>query len=164
LRCTHRVPPLRALGRYRTSFASLSPAIARSGNAVGVLGRRAATAGAETVADLIDRWFNNYSGRGVGLYGGTWSYTGIRRVHMRLHGVRLERDLAVSGRIWYRPYLHRVSYRLDLVRTTRSGRPVSGSTVNGTMHGHWNTRRLRAVAQLTGRIGGRPLLASMVAP
>jgi hypothetical protein len=83
---------------------------------------------------------------------------------MRLHGVRLERDLAVSGRIWYRPYLHHVSYRLDLVRTTRSGRPVSVSPLTGTMHGHWNTRRLRAVAQLTGRIGGRPLLASMVAP
>ena len=34
--------------------------------------RRVARAAALTVADLPDRWWNNYSGHGVGLRGGTW--------------------------------------------------------------------------------------------
>ncbi len=65
--------------------------------------RRAAAAAAATVADLLDRWWNNYSGHGVGLRGGTWTYTGGRTVRFRLDGVRLVRDLAVSGRaVWDR--------------------------------------------------------------
>ena len=42
-------------------------------------GRVARTA-ALTVADLPDRWWNNYSGHGVGLRGGRWPYAGYDRV------------------------------------------------------------------------------------
>ena len=50
-----------------------------------------------TVKDVVDRWWNNYCGHGVGLRGGTWRYRGGRVVHFRLDGVRLVDDLAVSG-------------------------------------------------------------------
>jgi pimeloyl-ACP methyl ester carboxylesterase len=164
LRCTHHVPPLRALGRYHPSFTKLPAASARHGNAVGHPGRRAVAGAAETVADLIDRWFNNYSGHGVGLYGGTWRYAGSSPVTFRLHGVRLERNLSVSGRVRWGTTSHRLHCQLTVQRVNRSGHPVSGSVATGTVHGHWNTRRLRAVARFTGRIGGRTLRASMIAP
>jgi len=157
LRCTRRVPPLRAIGKYRRSFTSMPAASARPGNAVGVLGRRAAVTGAETVADVIDRWFNNYSSHGVGLYGGTWHYTGNRLVTFHLRGVRLTRDLAVSGIVRWKRYQSRLSCHLSL-------RQVSGSAGSGTMHAHWDTRRHGAVAHLAGQIDGHPLRVLMLAP
>ena len=48
------------------------------GGAAPLRARRAGTAAAAAVADLMDRWWNNYSGHGVGLRGGTWTYTGDR--------------------------------------------------------------------------------------
>jgi hypothetical protein len=85
--CTGRTTVVDAMGRFprRTSD----------------LGRRATVDA--TVADVVDRWWNNYSGHGVGLRGGTWRYTGGDVVRFRLHGVRLVSDLAVSGRVvWHR--------------------------------------------------------------
>jgi pimeloyl-ACP methyl ester carboxylesterase len=164
LRCARRVPPVRALGRYRTSFTKLAPAAPKPGNEVGILGRRAAVAGAETIADLIDRWYNNYSGHGVGLYGGTWHYTGDRTITFHLHRVRLERDLAVSGTMTWQPYRHTLTCQLTLRRVTYAGHSVSGSAASGTLRGHWNTRRKGAVAILRGELGAHPLRAAMLAP
>ena len=128
------MPPVRALGRYFPSFTSLAAAKAGSGNAVGVLGRRAATAAAETVADMVDRWFNNYTGSGVGLYGGSFRYTGgLHKIAYTLHRVRLERNLAVSGSIRWRPYRHRLSCHLGATQLTMSGRKVSDPVVSGTL-------------------------------
>jgi pimeloyl-ACP methyl ester carboxylesterase len=164
LRCASRVPPVRTLGRYRPSFTSTPAATAQHGNAVGVVGRRAAAAGAETVADLLDRWFNNYSGHGVGLYGGTWRVSGTKRLVFHLHGVRLERNLAVSGSIRWKLYQHHLTCHLTLHRLSGSSHLVPGSRASGTINGHWNTRRKGAVAHLTGQLGGHSLVASMVAP
>ena len=61
-----------------------------------------------TVADVIDRWWNNYSGHGVGLHGGTFTYTGDRTTTFKLHGVRLVKDLAVSGTVTWHRYQGRV--------------------------------------------------------
>jgi hypothetical protein len=71
------------------------------------LGRRATVDA--TVADVIDRWWNNYSGHGVGLRGGTWRYTGGDVVRFRLRDVRLVDDLAVSGRVVWDRYAGTVS-------------------------------------------------------
>ena len=73
-RCAKEVEPVRALG--------IVPAHARrrharrAGRALPTRLRRAGPAAALTVADVMDRWWNNYSGSGVGLHGGTFSYTG----------------------------------------------------------------------------------------
>jgi pimeloyl-ACP methyl ester carboxylesterase len=163
--CTRRVPPVRTLGRYFPSFTSLAPATAGPGNGVGVQGRRAATAAAETVADMVDRWSNNYTGRGVGLYGGTFRYTGgLHKIAFTLHRIRLERDLAVSGSIRWRPYRHRLSCHLVLTQLTMTGRTVSNPVVSGTLNSAWNTRRRGATAVLTGTLGGRHLDVLIVAP
>ncbi len=109
---------------------------------------------ADTVADLVDRWWNNYSGHGVGLHGGTWSYTGNRRTVFRLHGVRLVRDLAVSGRAtWYR-YQRRLAVDLR----------VTGAGHTGRLHGHWDTRALGARATLRGTVDGHATVVTFGAP
>jgi hypothetical protein len=164
LRCTRQVPPVRALGRYYRSFTALAPSQPSHPGAVGALRRRAVTGAAETVADLVDRWFNNYSSHGVGLYGGTWRYTGDRPVQFRLHHVRLVRDLAIGGTVQWARYSHHLVCTLTVRQVDRGGHVVTGAPVNGTLHGHWDTRRAGAVAALTGRLGGRRLHASMPAP
>ena len=58
-----------------------------AGRALPIRLRRAGPAAALTVADVVDRWWNNYSGSGVGLRGGTFSYTGDDVVKLRLERV-----------------------------------------------------------------------------
>ncbi len=72
-RCARDVEPVRALGVVPRTLADVPPA--RSGRAVPTRLRRAGPAAALTVADVVDRWWNNYSGSGVGLRGGTFSAT-----------------------------------------------------------------------------------------
>ena len=55
--------------------------------------------GRATVADLQDRWWNNYSGHGVGLRGGTWRYTGDDVVRFRLPGPTGRRPAGLRHRV-----------------------------------------------------------------
>ena len=92
----HR-PPASCAGRTtRVDAPGIFP------RSVADLGRRRTVDA--TVADVIDRWWNNYSGRGVGLRGGTWRYAGSKVVRFRLDGVRLVDDLAVTGRVVWDRY------------------------------------------------------------
>jgi pimeloyl-ACP methyl ester carboxylesterase len=164
LACTTQVPPVRALGVFPTSYRSVPPATPETGNGVGSGGRRAAATAALTVADLLDRWWNNYDGAGVGLYGGRWSYAGDRVTTFSLHGVRLAPDLAVSGTVVWGRYSHDVTAKLTVVQVDASGRAVPGSTVSGVVTGSWDYRAAGAVATLHGTLGGQPLSATMPAP
>ncbi len=85
--CAEDVEPVRALGIVPRTLGDVS--------GVGI--RRAGPAAALTVEDVVDRWWNNYSGAGVGLRGGTFSYTGSDVVKLRLDRYRLLQGLAVSG-------------------------------------------------------------------
>jgi hypothetical protein len=136
--CTHRVPPVRALGRFPLALSPQPSA------------RSLARAAALTVADLQDRWWNNYSGHGVGLRGGSWRYHGGDVVHFRLSGVRLVPGLPVSGTaVW------------DRVRETMT---VSLDVSTGQLDGRWDTRRLGARAVLSGRVRGHHVRVSFPAP
>jgi hypothetical protein len=119
-----------------------------------VLARRVAPGAARTVADLLDRWWNNYSGHSPGLRGGRWSYTGDRTTVFRLHGVRLTRDLAVSGTATWRRFRNHIA--VDLT--------VSAHGRHGTLHGSWATRARGARATLHGVFAGHPVRATFRAP
>jgi hypothetical protein len=101
----------------------------------------------------MDRWWNNYSGHGVGLRGGTWTYRGGRVVHFRLHGVRLVADLPVSGRMVWDRY----------AETARVALTVAGAAA-GHLTGRWDTRAVGATALLRGRLGGAPVGLRVPAP
>ena len=70
--CAKEVEPVRALGLVPRTLADVTPAT--EDRALPTRLRRAGPAAALTVADVMDRWCNNYSGSGVGLHGGTFSY------------------------------------------------------------------------------------------
>ena len=111
--------------------------------------------GGATVADLVDRWWSNYSGHYVGLRGGTWSYTGDRTTVFHLHGVRLTSDLAVSGTATWRRYANRMA--VDL-RVRVAGHGAAVSTATGQPARSARGRSLR------GSFDGRPVTVGFDAP
>ena len=142
-RCAQQVEPVRALGMLPRTLADLA--------GTGV--RRAGPAVALTVADVTDRWWNNYSGNGVGLHGGTFTYAGSDVVRLRLDGYRLFRGLAVTGlATWDRD---RERMQVDL-------------SLNGSLHGHlrggWDTRAVGADAVLRGVVDGQRVRLTFPAP
>jgi hypothetical protein len=143
LRCAREVAPVRALGRFPAALPAPRKGPGPTSGAV-------ARAAALTVADLQDRWWNNYSGHGVGLRGGTWRYTGDPVVRFRLSGVRLLRDLPVSGSAVWDRYAGTMVVSLD----------VPG----GHLDGSWDARTLGARALLTGRLHGHPVHVILSAP
>jgi hypothetical protein len=128
---------VRAQGSFPLSLDDVSPA----------------RAAALTVADLQDRWWNNYSGHGVGLRGGTWSYRGAP-VAFRLDGVRLVRGLTVSGTATWDRYGEELT--VDLA--------VGGRGPRGRLRGHWDTRSRGAVAVLRGVLDGTRVRLRFPAP
>ncbi len=150
-RCARDVPPIRAPGTFPRSLADVAPA--HPAKSVPTSLRRAGHAAALTVADLQDRWYNNFSEEGVGLRGGTWTYTGDP-VHFTLHGVRLVPGEAVSGKAVWDRYAH--TMRVDLT--------LAGSGPHGHLTGHWDTRKPGAVGVLTGKLRGKPVRLLFPAP
>ena len=148
--CAAAVPPVRAMGIFPRRLGNVAPAGGRGS----VTARRVAPTAAATVADLVDQWWNNYSGHSVGLRGGTWSYTGDRTTVFHLHGVRLASDVAVSGTATWQRYANRMSVHLT----------VSAAGRHGRLHGSWATRTRGADATLRGSFGGRPVAAVFEAP
>jgi len=125
--CAGLVEPVRAPGAFPRTLQDVAPAAAEG--PVPVRLRRAGHAAALTVADLQDRWWNNYSGHGVGLRGGTWTYRGAP-VRFRLDGVRLVRGLSVTGTATWDRYGEEMT--VDLT--------VGGRGPRGRLRGHWDTR------------------------
>ncbi len=157
--CAAAVPPLRAMGTFPTSYRHVPAAVNAYGSHASLRERQVATASAETVADVINRWYNNYTGIGYGLHGGRWSYSDGRVIPYRFHQVRFTRDLAVSGTGAWSPYQHTMTVDLTVRATNPDGR-----TLAGWLQGSWDTRAVDAIAHLHGVINGRSVAVSFVAP
>jgi pimeloyl-ACP methyl ester carboxylesterase len=163
LACAARVPPLRAAPTYVTTFVQMPSAVTCPGASTSLVGLKAADTAAQTVADVIDRWSNNFLGSGVGLYGGTWSYTGDAVTRFHLVGVRLTADLAVSGTVVWARYAHTVRVDLQIRQVTAAGAPRPGG-ITGSVRAGWQTRARDAIAAIGGQLDGQRLCASMPAP
>ena len=141
--CADDVEPVRTLGLVPRTLAGIK--------GVGV--RRAGPATALTVADVVDRWWNNYSGNGVGLHGGDFTYSFGSVVKFRLERYRLLKGLAVSG----------------LASWDRDGKRMQVDvTLDGALRGHlrggWHTRAVGAQAVLRGVVGGKRVRLTFPAP
>lgn len=150
--CAARIPPVRALGRYHSRLANMP----RADDLIGTATRRqerAGTTAAATVADAVDRWWNNYYGKGVGLQGGTWKYKGDRKTTFTLQGMQLVKGLAVSGTAVWRRYRHDMTVDLR----------VRGD-VRGHLTGSWDTSAEGARAILTGTLDGTFVALRLPAP
>ncbi len=150
--CADDLAPVRSLGTYPTSLADVAPG--QSAGAQTARVRRSAPAAAAVVADVVDRWWNNYSGFGGGLRGGRWSYRGYATVTFTLRDVELIDGHRVSGTaVWdRRAGTMAVDLRLD------------GRGPDGRLRGTWDTRTEGAVAELRGRLDGEHVEVSFPAP
>jgi hypothetical protein len=119
---------------------------------------------AETVADVLDRWYQTAEVGGVGLRGGRWESTGDALVVFTLDRYRLVSDLAVSGVIVWDRYTHRVSFTVTTSATTTRGTTVPGSPATGRLSGSWDSRAPGARATVSGKLGGRSVSATLTAP
>lgn len=164
LACASRVPPGRATPAFRTRSAQAPAATPLAGSTTSRIRLSAARTAAETVADVLDRWYQTLEVGGVGLRGGTWTGDGDDDLTITLDRYRLVSDLAVSGTVTWGRYTHKVTVRLVVDGTTASGRTVRDSSVSGVLRGAWDSRARGAQAVLTGRLGGRPVRASLPAP
>jgi len=162
--CTRVVPPVRATAAFRTRNSDAPPARALAGSTTSRIRLSTVRTTTETVADLMDRWYQTYEIGGVGLRGGTWTADGYDDVVFTLSRYRLVRDLAVSGTVVWNRYTHRVTVVLTTIGTTSRGVRVRGSAASGVIIGSWDTRKRGARAVLSGVVGGRPVRALLTAP
>ena len=153
--CAARVPEVRTIVDFPRSQAAITGVTPRPRNRASARSLRIAAAAAMTAEDAVQRWQVNFSGTGRGLRGGTWSYDGDPVVTFRLRRARFVGDVAVSGTVTWNITTGSVRAR---VRTLGPGRLAGRLTLA------WSLRRPHAIAQLRGRVNGRRLDASMVAP
>jgi pimeloyl-ACP methyl ester carboxylesterase len=154
--CAANINAVRLVPLFVRKAADAIPATAASGNAATARELAFASAAVQTAGDALARWNINYSGHGVGLRGGTWSYTQPALVaRYRLDGVRWTKDLAVSGSAMW-------DQRDGSMRAILTFTDPDGDT--GKVVARWNDRDHDAVATLTGRIGAHRLEATMPAP
>ncbi len=97
----------------------------------------------------------NYSGAGVGLRGGTFTYSGDAITRFRADGLRFVRDVSVDGTVRWNRDTGRV--RAVLQVDGPRGR-------DGTLTVTWNDWRPDAQARVVGTLGGRAVELTTQAP
>jgi pimeloyl-ACP methyl ester carboxylesterase len=113
------------------------------------------TAVAATAGDVMARWWSMYGTEGVGLRGGTFTYSGDRVVVFRLHDVRWAEDLPVRGTVRWDRVTGEVVARLRA--------PVAPVTTV-RLDIAWNDLEPHAIATATGSYGDAPVVTSIPAP
>jgi hypothetical protein len=155
---------VRATSTFRARNAVAPPASALAGSSTSRVRLSTVRTTAETVADVLDRWYQTAEVGGVGLRGGRWESTGDALVVFTLDRYRLVSDLAVSGVIVWDRYTHRVSFTVTTSATTTRGTTVPGSPATGRLSGSWDSRAPGARATVSGKLGGRSVSATLTAP
>jgi hypothetical protein len=157
--CAANIAEVRLVPKFATAAAQLDPPTALEGNQGTATDLRVAAAAAYALGDVLDLYWANYSGNGVGLRGGTWSYVSDAsgsEYEFTMDRVRWTNDVAVSGRFtWH--YYKPGAVNGEIAVTGPSGE-------NGELAIAFDSREPNAQATITGRIGGREIAATMYAP
>ena len=153
--CLKTIRPIRTVPAFATSYTTVFPATAASGNATDATGLVLASAVAETVGDAMAEYLVNTSGSGAGLRGGTFTFapsTGGYTITMT--NCNWTNDLTVSGTVAW----NQISGAVDAnVTFTAAGH-------SGTETIIWNDQQTEATATLGGTIDGAALAATRLAP
>jgi pimeloyl-ACP methyl ester carboxylesterase len=152
--CAHQVRPIRTPAAFVLEAADATLPQALPGNRATPLQLRTASAAAETVGDIIARYYQQGTRDGRGLRGGRFVFnetqTGYKFV---LDSVKWTNDLAVSGTIDWNQIT-------DIITATIT---LSGAAT-GTLTIAWNDRQTDAIARITGTIDATPIAAARIAP
>ena len=97
---------------------------------------------------MFPRWYNASGGRGFGLRGGTFRFSGGATLRFRMRALRLTDDVAVSGTMTW----NRDTGWIDATVSVHG--PAAES---GDLHLRWRDWDIHAQASASGEIGGRPV-------
>jgi len=157
--CAAHIAEVRLVPKFATAASQLDPPEALPGNQGTPTDLQVAAAAAYALGDVLDLYWANDSGIGVGLRGGTWSSDWNQSGNIwtvTMHQVRWTNDVAVSGRFTWN------HYKPGAVNGQLSVTGPSGE--NGKVTVTFNSREPDAQATITGSIGGRAVVATMYAP
>ncbi len=157
--CAAKYSEVRMVERFPRALADATPAPQGANVQSSATDRKLATVVSNTVADVLPRWYNSYTGRGYGLRGGSFTYaSGVYSetptVRFRMKDLRFTDDVSVSGTMTW----DRLSGLITASVSVRG--PGSES---GAMHVAWDSSRPHATATVRGKIGGRPVDLSLPA-
>ncbi len=154
--CAQQVRPIRTVAAFAERVEQVAPAKPVDANAGTEADLRIASAAAETVGDVLARFFVNYYGSGVGLRGGTFSLEQTGTGHdIQLQDVRWASDLGVSGTV-------RWDQSTGLIRADLNVEGPDDS--NGRLTLRWNDRETDALVRISGDIRRRAIQAERLAP
>ncbi len=153
--CVPKIRPIRTVPAFARSYATVFPATAKPGNKVGTDGLIMASAVAETVGDVIARYYVNTTGGGSGLRGGTFSFDNTPSGYeFDLDHCAWTQDLTVSGRVTWDQLTGAIAGKVTFAAADHKG----------TVTIAWNDRETEALASLGGSIDGKTLVAERLAP
>jgi len=148
-------PNVRVVPRFAPTSSQLVPAMQGHVVRSSLTDRRIVSAAALAVGDVITRWYVNYSGSGVGLQGGHFSYRGGTTVTFRLRDLRFVRDVPVTGTVVWDETTGHVTARLL----------VNGpGGHDGHLKLHWDDWHQQAKAIVVGQLGGHQVRLVTGAP
>ena len=153
--CASRTPEVRVVPSFPLTLSAVTPALASPGDRSTLRDRRIAAASAAAVADVLQRWWANLSGSGVGLRGGHWAYAGSAVTVFTLRNVAFVPGVRVTGTVRWVYATGRVRAR---VVTRVAGAPAE------RLRMAWSLQVRAARARLVGAAAGRRLRLHMLAP
>ncbi len=157
--CAAQIAEVRMVPMFAMTASQLDPPQALSGNQGTARDLRIAAAAAFALGDVLDLYWVNYTGTGVGLRGGTWSYTSNLAgdfYTFTMDQVRWTNDVAVSGQFTWN-YYKPGAVNGQLCVTGSSGE-------DGQLTISFDSREPDAQATISGQINGRKIAATMYAP
>jgi pimeloyl-ACP methyl ester carboxylesterase len=96
--CTQHIAEIHLVPKFVSISSQVTPAIAAAGNQGTDTDLRVAAAAAYTAGDALSNWWVNYSETGVGLQGGSYSYSSPGNLtYFTLDKLKWVEDLEVSG-------------------------------------------------------------------
>jgi hypothetical protein len=154
--CAAKVKTIRLVPFFARHATDAIPVVATEGNMAGRPARSLASAAVQTAGDAMARWYVNYSGKDVGLRGGSWSDSAHGdTTTFALDGLKWTADLAVSGTLAWNQLSGAVQTNLQFTAD-------DGST--GTVQAVWNDHDSAQPAYVSGTVGGVVLAGTMPAP
>ncbi len=140
---------------FATTWQSVAPATPRPGNEADLTGLTLASAVAETVGDVIARYYVSGTTHNVGLRGGKFQFHSNSKGYVfELTKLQWTNNLLVSGKVDWN--------QIDGTITANVTLKAAGH--NGAVTIAWNDRETDAKASLSGHIDGQTLEAERLAP
>ena len=155
--CTDHIAEVHLVPKFVATVSQVEAAVPSEGNRGTDADLRVAAAAAYTLGDVLARWWVNYTGKGVGLNGGRFTYLSPTNLtHFHLDKMKWVQDVEVSGDM---------KWDYDYPGGTSAHITVGGTgTDAGELVITWNSRVPQAQATIAGTIGSRKIAATMYAP